>query len=80
MVFVYSSIVLLVLHSGRRRSRPATKTVATFITFDTLCVGVMIATLTVLARSGLPVSCHRLVHPDNSKFPVSAIDFAVFPC
>ena len=57
---LYTGIVLLVLHCGIRRWRnPTTAMTATFVVCDTLCIGLMIAILTVLARWGFPDSCHR---------------------
>lgn len=69
MAFIYSVIVLLVMHSARiRRRDTTTKTIGTFIACDILCVGLAIATITVLARSGVPATCHRLIKY-NSKPP-----------
>lgn len=66
MAFAYAAVVLLVVYPRRKRRRnTATKTMATFIACDALCVGLMIATITVLARSGVPASCHQLIKYGN---------------
>ena len=57
---LYTGIALLFLHCGIRRWRnPTTATTATFVVCDVLCIGLMIAILTMLATSGVPNSCGR---------------------
>ncbi|KAI1769322.1 hypothetical protein GGR53DRAFT_154196 [Hypoxylon sp. FL1150] len=58
--FIYSAVVLLVQHTGSRRMRPSTPVIAAFVVGDVVFNGVAVATITVLACTGLPLDCHGL--------------------
>ncbi|KAI2633069.1 hypothetical protein GGS26DRAFT_66131 [Hypomontagnella submonticulosa] len=64
IALIYSGLVLLMQHSGDRRRRSSTPLIATFIAGDVVFSVMMIAIITVLARTGLPTDCHGLTRDD----------------
>ncbi|KAI1480925.1 hypothetical protein F4774DRAFT_64782 [Daldinia eschscholtzii] len=67
IALIYSGVVLLMHHSGNRRSRPSTTSATIFIAGDALPTGIMIAIIAILSRTGLPTDCHGLTRNDIEK-------------
>ncbi|KAI0019155.1 hypothetical protein F4780DRAFT_459958 [Xylariomycetidae sp. FL0641] len=64
VALIYSSLVLLVYHTGKQRLQPGTPVISSVIIGDVILTGLMIAIVTVLARAGVPSTCEGLVR-DN---------------
>ncbi|KAI1631445.1 hypothetical protein F4809DRAFT_166226 [Biscogniauxia mediterranea] len=63
---IYSSLVLLIQHTGRRRHNSSTTMIGTFLVLDVLLIGMLIAMITVLANAGVPSNCHGMTR-DNIR-------------
>ncbi|KAI5919636.1 hypothetical protein F4810DRAFT_476052 [Camillea tinctor] len=63
--FIYSSIVLLVQHTGRRRHNSSTAMIGTFLVLDVLLSGMLVGMVTVLAGAGVPSNCHGMTRDDS---------------
>ncbi|KAI0601012.1 hypothetical protein F4775DRAFT_476397 [Biscogniauxia sp. FL1348] len=61
---IYSSLVLLIQHTGRRRHNSSTAMIGTFLVLDVLLIGMLIGMITVLAGAGVPSNCHGMTR-DN---------------
>ncbi|OTA95601.1 hypothetical protein M434DRAFT_393655 [Hypoxylon sp. CO27-5] len=67
IAFIYSAVVLLFQHAGGPRRRSSTPLIAAFVAGDVVFNGMMIAVITVLARTGLPADCHGLTRSDSNE-------------
>ncbi|OTA61653.1 hypothetical protein K449DRAFT_65510 [Hypoxylon sp. EC38] len=67
IAFIYSAVVLLFQHAGGPRRRSSTPLIAAFVAGDVVFNGMMIAVITVLARTGLPADCHGLTRSDKES-------------
>ncbi|KAK8065950.1 hypothetical protein PG997_012697 [Apiospora hydei] len=63
-ILIYTAIVLLVQHTGKRRLRARTSTIVPFVVGDVLFTGLMLGIITVLARTGVPSNCAGLTRSD----------------
>lgn len=60
VTLIYTAVVLLVQHTGRRHLRARTSLIATFVVGDVLLTGLMIAIISIMARAGVPSNCFGL--------------------
>ncbi|ORY62669.1 uncharacterized protein BCR38DRAFT_439429 [Pseudomassariella vexata] len=72
VVLIYTAIVLLVQHTGRRRIKAPTNVVATFVVGDVIFTGLMIGVITILARTGVPSNCQGLTTSESDDAPNKA--------
>ncbi|KAK7967118.1 uncharacterized protein PG986_001395 [Apiospora aurea] len=68
-ILIYTAIVLLVQHTGKRRLRARTSTIVPFVVGDVLFTGLMLGIITVLARTGVPSNCAGLTRSDCKTAP-----------
>ncbi|CAJ2505148.1 Uu.00g125420.m01.CDS01 [Anthostomella pinea] len=64
VALIYPGVVLLILHTGKRRQNASSRMIATFVVTDVILSGLMLAIITLLARTGVPSNCHGLTR-DN---------------
>ncbi|KAK7953745.1 hypothetical protein PG996_014637 [Apiospora saccharicola] len=63
-ILIYTAIVLLVQHTGKRSLQARTSFIVPFVVGDVLFTGLMIGIITVLARTGVPSNCAGLTRSD----------------
>ncbi|KAK8037909.1 hypothetical protein PG994_014676 [Apiospora phragmitis] len=75
-ILIYTAIVLLVQHTGKRSLRARTSLIVPFVVGDVVFTGLMLGIITVLARTGVPSNCVGLTRSDcktatNQVFPLA---------
>ncbi|KAK8855764.1 hypothetical protein PGQ11_011676 [Apiospora arundinis] len=63
-ILIYTAIVLLVQHTGKRRLRARTSLIVPFVVGDVIFTGLMLGIITILARTGVPSNCAGLTRSD----------------
>ncbi|KAK7935538.1 hypothetical protein PG985_001033 [Apiospora marii] len=66
-ILIYTAIVLLVQHTGKRSIHARTSFIVPFVVGDVLFTGLMIGIITVLARMGVPSNCAGLTRSDYKE-------------
>ncbi|KAK8034633.1 hypothetical protein PG993_009628, partial [Apiospora rasikravindrae] len=69
-ILIYTAIVLLVQHTGKRSLRARASIIVPFVVGDVLFTGLMLGIITVLARTGVPSNCAGLTRSDCKIAPI----------